>query len=160
MGEKGNKKVEGDIIDFVAKRQESIETKRRSFERVVFKNLLGVYSVISTNDSIYPLEMIDISHEGCLIQVPLNEKTDDKFKKGENLTFRMYFTEHSFIPVLVHIVYGKEVEGENGSIFMQYGCEFDQDTSSFAAIASFIDFVYKFAEHSVVDRDTQIQYFL
>ena len=43
---------------------------------------------------------------------------------------------------------------------MQYGCEFDDSMPSFEAIGSFIDFMYKFAEHSTVDHGESKVFFI
>lgn len=148
------------LLDFTKKREEKIEQKRRTFERVLFQNLLGAYSVIDSDDgTIFPIELVDISREGCLFQVPWNVKKNRKMSKGHETTIRMYFTKESFIPVIVKIKYGKEIE-DNGQIYMQYGCEFDDSMPSFEAIGSFIDFMYKFAEHSTVDHGESKVFFI
>jgi hypothetical protein len=51
------------------------------------------------------------------------------------------------------------VEADDGTSYMQYGCEFDKAAPSFGALQSFIDFIYKFAEHSVIDKgDTKVYF--
>jgi len=148
------------ILDFVQKRKEVIEEKRRSFERILFQNLLGVYSVINQDGSIYPVTLVDISREGCLFQVPWNIKKDKKFEDKTELTLRMYFTKKSFIPVVVNIKYGHEFIDHDGITFMRYGAEFDKSMPSFEALGSFIEFLYKFAEYSAVDQGDPKTYFL
>lgn len=148
------------VLDFVGKRQENIEHKRRHFERVLFNNFLGAYTVVDQGGSIYPVSLVDISYEGCLFQVPWDVKRDTKMKEQTELTMRMYFTKQSFIPVVMNIKYGREFVDGDGQTFMQYGCEFDSSTSSFQAIHAFIDFLYKFAEHSSFDRGSNKVYFL
>lgn len=153
----GNGSINGNgnssnVLNFVEKRSESIEKKRRAFERIVFKNLLGAYSVIDDTDTIYPVELIDISHDGCLFQTSWNFKNEEKFAIDKEMTLRMYFTKTSYIPVVVYIKYGKEYVGKDRETYMRYGCRFDKNTASFSAIESFIDFLYKFAEHSTVDQ--------
>lgn len=148
---------EDKVLDFVGKRQENIEKKRRNFERIMFQNFLGAYSVIDDGGTIYPISLIDISKEGCLFQVPWNVKKDQKFAVGTEIPLRIYFTKNSYIPVPVTVKYGKEFIDDQGSTYMHYGCEFDVTTSSFDALQSFIEFLYKFAEHSVIDRgDTKV----
>jgi len=148
------------VIDFVAKRDEAIEKKRRSFERVVFDNFLGMYSVIDDHESVYGVELLDISEEGCLFQVPASIKDKKKFKTNREVKLRLYFTEQNYIPALVKIKYGKKHKDHNGSEYMRYGCQFDKSVSSFEALQSFIKFIYKFAEHSCIDRGDQKVYFL
>ena len=138
-------------IDFIKRREESIEKKRRSIGRIVFKNVLGVYTVIDNQGCIYPIEVVDISQNGCLFQIPWDPKFDKKFKNGHEIPMRMYFTKQSFIHVRVKVKHSKEHE-EGDRTFMHYGCVFDKSLSSFATLSNFINFLYSFAEHSSEDR--------
>lgn len=147
-------------LDFMAKRKETIENKRRNFERLLFNNLLGAYSVVDQAGTIYPVSLVDISPDGCLFQVPWNRKTDKKIDKDHETTLRMYFTKKSFVPVVVNVKYGNEYIDDNGHVFMRYGCIFDKSLPSFDAMKSFIDFLYKFAEHSAIDRGDNKAFFL
>ena len=148
------------VLDFVKKRKENIEEKRRNFERIMFDNVMGTYSVIDKEGSIYPVTLIDISNTGCLFEVPWNLENDEKFKKGTEIPMRMYFTKQSYIPVIVRIKYGKEFVDKDGQTYMRYGAKFDTTTASFDALKSFIDFLYKFAEHSTIDKGDAKVYFL
>lgn len=147
------------ILDFNKKKADTIEQKRRAFNRIVFQNFLGAYSAIDDNGSIYPVEMVDIAGDGCSFQVPWNARTDKKLASGFEVNMRMYFTNKSYIPVIMTIRHGKEVLGKDGNTYMQYGCEFDKTHSSFEAMQSFIDFIYRFAEHSAIDKgDTKVYF--
>lgn len=148
------------VLDFVGKRNETIEKKRRNFERLLFQNFLGAYSVIDDNGSIYPVSLVDLSHDGCLFQVPWDVSKDKKFAVGTELTLRMYFTKKSFVPVVVKLRHGNEHIDDNGNTYMHYGCEFDKTLPSFAAMEHFINFMYKFAELSTVDHQENKVYFL
>ena len=148
------------VLDFTKKREENIEKKRRSFDRVVFRNFLGAYSVINDNGAIFPIELVDISKTGCLFQVPWNVKNDTKFKSGHEVSMRMYFTEKSYIPVVCKVKYDKEFLDDQGQTYLQYGCEFDESLPSFQALKSFIDFTYSFAEHSSIDQGDLKSFFL
>ena len=140
------------VLDFVGKRKENIENKRRNFERLLFQNFLGAYTVIKQDDVIYPVKMVDISQDGCLFQVPWDPKRDHKIDRDTELTMRIYFTDSSYIPLILEVKYGNEYVDEHGQTYMQYGCEFDKSLPSFDAMASFIEFMYQFAEHSALDR--------
>lgn len=156
MGETMSDKV----IDFCEKRKESVEEKRRRLERVMFQNFLGAYSVLDRQGSIHPIDLVDVSHHGCLFEVPWNVNKDKKMVEGTEITLRMYFTKDSYIPVIVNVKYAKEHLSNDGKVYMRYGCEFDESMPSFDALKSFIEFLYKFAEHSAVDHGDQKVYFL
>lgn len=148
------------VLDFAEKRKENIEKKRRQFERLLFNNFLGAYTVVDQGGSIYPVSLVDISREGCLFQVPWNVEKDSKFENDHEITMRMYFTKNSFIPVVMNVKYSREFIDEDGQVYMQYGSEFDSSMPSFQAVESFIDFMYKFAEHSSLDKGSHKVYFL
>ncbi len=147
------------ILDFNKKKADTIEQKRRAFNRIVFQNFLGAYSVIDDNGSIYPVTMVDIAGDGCSFQVPFNTAKDKTLAYDFEVSMRMYFTEHSYIPVIMNVRQSREVLSDDGRTFMQYGCEFDKTSPSFEALGSFIDFIYKFAEHSAIDKgDTKVYF--
>ena len=108
-------KSEDKVIDFVAKRKDNVEKKRRQFERLLFENFLGSYSVIDDQGSIYPITLVDISDTGCLFEVPWNVNNDKKFDKGMEVNFRMYFTQTSYIPVSANVKYSTEFVDEDST---------------------------------------------
>lgn len=148
------------VLDFVEKRNQNIEDKRRGFERILFRNTLGTYTVLDNQGTIYPIKLIDISREGCLFEMPWNPKKDKKYAQDTEIDLRMYFSEKSYIPVLVKIKYSMEKIEGSGNTFIQYGCEFDKSLTSFAALESFIDFLYKFAEYSTIDQNESKTFFI
>ena len=152
--------MSSDVIDFVQKRKESIEKKRRNFERVMFENFLGCYSVIDNDESLSPIEIIDISHKGLLIQVSSHSKNKRKFEKNKDIFLRLYFTKDSYLPIIVKIKHGASHIDERGDFFIRYGCEFDRDSNTFEALETFINFIYKFAEHSSLDSGQNKVHFL
>ena len=147
------------IISFSKKKKESIEKKRRSFERIIFHNLLGAYSTLFDNEDIYPIDIIDISKEGCLFQLPYNQNIEKKLLKGNNIDIRMYFTESSYIPITLIVKHIRKHIKENDNYYVDYGCEFDKSLGSFKAIKDFVNFMSSFAEYSLVDTTSQKNYF-
>lgn len=152
--------VAGEVIDFVQKRKESIEKRRRSFERIMFQNFLGCYSVIDNNGSLYPIQIVDISRAGMLFQVPWNSRNDQKFAPDKDLAIRLYFTKSSYILAIVRVKYASDFVDKGGHSFIRYGCEFDRQNQTFQALKAFIDFIYQFAEHSSEDRGDHKVHFL
>ncbi len=148
------------VLDFLEKRKENIEQKRRQFERILFNNFLGAYTVVDQGGSIYPVNLVDVSREGCLFQIPWNVDRDTKIAEGTEITMRMYFTKNSFIPVVMEIKYDREFIDQDGLTYMQYGAEFDTSMPSFSAVETFIEFMYKFAEHSSFDKGSNKVFFL
>ena len=107
----------------------------------------------------YKVQLVDISREGCLFQIPYDPSRQEAFEEGQEINFRMYFTEASYVPVICKVRRFQEYLDSDGLLFARYGCEFDKSTSTFEAVASFIEFLYKFAEHSSIDRGDQRVFF-
>ncbi|MGK0367550.1 MAG: hypothetical protein ACI9QD_000687 [Thermoproteota archaeon] len=148
------------VLNFKEKRDEKIEAKRRNFERVLFQDFLGCYSVIDEYGTNFPVKLVDLSNEGCMFQVPWSKNNEKKFQLDKDITLRVYFTEGSFIPVVVSVKHGKKWTDPSGNVFMRYGGEFDQKLPSFKAMQSFINFIYEYAEFSCVDQGENKVYFL
>jgi hypothetical protein len=148
------------VIDFNKKRQDSIEKRKKSFERVLFRDFLGSYAEIDENGTKFSVELVDISHGGCLFQIPYTDAVRDYFTDGKNITLRVYFTDEDFLPVSVDIRHGNEYVNERGDAYMRYGGAFDQSLPSFEAFKHFINFIYKFAEYSCLDKGESKVYFL
>ena len=148
------------IFSFEEKRKQSIESKRRQFERVMFDEFLGVYSVIDDDGTSYPIKLVDISKEGCLFQVPMSKNAHKQFKSGVDLTLKIYFTKHSYIPAVVKIKHTQEYVDSNNNAFLRCGSVFDTSLPSFEALSQFIKFIYQYAEFSCVDKGEKKTYFL
>lgn len=148
------------VIDFQAKRKESIEKRKRSFERVLFSEFLGSYAEIDEQGTKFDVTMLDLSKDGCLFQVPFAKRSLSHFKNNESVTVRIYFTKEDFLPLSVKIKHINEYIDERGDAYLRFGGEFDQSLPSFKAFQPFIDFIYKFAEFSCVDKGESKVYFL
>jgi len=148
------------VIDFQKKREESIETKRRDFERVMFDDFLGTYTVVDEVASGYPVKMIDISKDGCMFQVPAHKNNSKVFGEGVEITLKFYFTKGSYIPAVLNIKHSHEYVDNRGDTYVRYGGTFDKSLPSFKALKSFIDFIYNFAEFSCIDKGESKVYFL
>ena len=148
------------VVDFNEKRKKTIEQKRRTFERVVFEEFLGVYSVVDDQGSSFPIKLVDVSADGCQFQLPFSEKAKKQFKGGSDITLKFFFTKGSYLPAIVKIRHASEYIDKDGDAWLRLGGEFDTTLPSFKALASFIDFIYQYAEFSCLDRGDSKVYFL
>jgi len=148
------------VIDFQSKRQDSIEKRKRAFERVLFTEFLGSYAEIDENGTKFDVRLVDISHDGCLFQIPFTPNARTHFKDNQEVTIRVYFTSDDFLPVVVNIRHANEYIDEKGDAYVRFGGEFDKSLPSFQAFEPFIQFIYKFAEFSCVDKGESKVYFL
>lgn len=149
------------VFDFNEKRKKSIEQKRRTFERVVFQEFLGVYTVIDDQGGAgFPIKLIDISGDGCQFQVPFSAKARNQFKSGSEVTLKLYFTKGSYLPAVVTVRHATEYVDSNGDAWLKLGGVFDTNLPSFAALSSFIQFIYQYAEFSCLDKGEGKVFFL
>jgi hypothetical protein len=148
------------VVDFGKKRQESIEQKRRTFERVVFQEFLGVYSVVDEQGSSFPIKLVDISKEGCQFQLPFSLKAKNQFKSGTEVTLKLFFTKGSYLPAVVTVRHATEYIDKDGDAWLRLGGEFDTSIPSFQALSHFIQFIYQYAEYSCLDKGESKVYFL
>lgn len=149
------------VLNFAEKRKQNVEKKRRSFERIMFQNLMGIYSAIEGKNAISAIELIDISKEGCLIQIPWTpmSRSESAWKNGDEIKLRLYFTKDSFLPAITNVKRVQEYV-EKGQSYLRYGLEFDKTVKTFEALKAFVDFLYKYAEFSSDDHGDEKVYFL
>ena len=144
------KKGTDNLLSFSSVRKEKIEEKRRNYERVMFRDILNVYTTVE-NSGLQPIELIDISRGGLLFQIP--KSSDFECKEGDELSFRMYFASESFLPIRAKVV--RVVDAiEDGISFSRYGCRIDTGLSSYEALDHFVQFISKCAEHGHEDHES------
>ena len=100
--DRNNEPRDGQVIDFSAIRDAKIEEKRRKYERVLFKNILGVYCV-AEGEGLKAVELIDISPEGLSFQLPVGSPNTKSIQVGTEMTIRFYFSQDTFIPVSLKV---------------------------------------------------------
>jgi hypothetical protein len=138
---------EGKVVQFTKAREAKQEDLRREYERILFNRILGCYTVIEKL-GLKSVEMVDISKSGCSFRTPMNEGS---FDLEEELDFRFYFSNTTFIPMKITIKRVNKIV-ENGMAYFEHGCVFDQALSSYPAIASFVDFVNQYATAAREDK--------
>jgi hypothetical protein len=149
-----------EAIDFLERRKKNIESKKRQFERVVFQDFMGTYTVVDEAGTGYPIELVDISYTGCQFQVPARDANSPQFEEGKEVNLKLYFTKFSYIPVVLTIKRQSEHRDQQNREWIRIGGEFDETVPSFQALKSFIDFIYQYAEFSVIDKGESKVYFL
>ena len=114
--------MDAKILDFVSHRKSNLEDKKRKFERIMFENLFGAYLVHESGDDVFKMNLIDVSYEGCLIEMPrIQNQKLSSFRPNDELVFRLYFSDKSFIPITIQVK--RVIEKiEGGMAFTQLGC--------------------------------------
>lgn len=139
-----------DVLSFNSARNEQIEEKRLNYERVLFRNVLGVYSVMEQKRGLHAIELLDISDKGMSFQLPIN--SDMKPEVGDILNIRLYFASESFLPVAIKIVRVLDSISDGVPVH-RYGCEIDTTFKSYQAVHYLYRFIKACAEHGHVDTD-------
>lgn len=136
------------VVSLTAKREAKIEERRREYERIVFRNTLGVYTVMEQK-GLHAIDLLDISEGGLSFQVP--ENSDLVLNEGDELMLRFYISTDTFLPAQVRVVRSfTSIEG--GKPMHRYGCLIDKSLASYAAIFHFVQFIAKCAEFGQKDE--------
>jgi hypothetical protein len=160
-GNFGNRSQAGDnesprVIDFNEVRTQKLEEKRRTTERIFFKHLLNVYSVVST-DQMVPIEFIDLSEEGCSFQIPYDAEKPWP-TSANDIPLRVYFSQDTYLEIRV-TVQNSRPSIENNRRYVRFGCSVDKSTASYAAYLQFVRFLKLYSEHAHKDMgDVSIFY--
>lgn len=150
MSSGSGQKPAGEVINFNKAREAKIEEKRRKYERVVFKHILGAYCV-SEGQGLKAIELVDLSEEGLSFQLPSQSKNLEGMETGNEMMFRLYFSQDTFIPVQIK-VQNKRACIENGETYMRFGCVVDQSLQSYETYKTFVKFLEKYAESCQQDK--------
>jgi hypothetical protein len=149
MGRNPTPGTDSKVINLTTIRAEKIEERRREYERIVFKNTLGVYTVMEQK-GLHAIELLDISEGGLSFQVP--EKGDLQFNEGDMFPMRFYISTDTYIAVGVKIVRSFTAI-DQGKAVHRYGCLIDKEMASYSAIYHFVQFITKCAEHGHKDNE-------
>lgn len=130
------------------------EEEKRAFERVLFNEFLGIYTLIES-EGLQRVQLIDISSTGCRFEM---KKEDGKFEVGDEWAFRMYFTRNTYLPAMLKIIHGYFLEIE-GVEYVGYGAAFDRTLTTFPCLSTFIDIIYCYADHAIEDKHNKQIFF-
>jgi hypothetical protein len=155
-GNSGTEGTDKQVIDFNEVRAQKLEEKRRKTERIFYKHLLSVYSVVG-NRTMCPVELIDVSEEGCSFQTPFNPDkpwpTDSK-----EIPIRLYFSQDTYLEIFVTIQNSRAAIEENAR-YLRYGCTVDKTSASYTAYQQFVRFLKLYSAQAHKDMgDTTVFY--
>ncbi len=137
-----------DVIDFSEVRAKKLEEKRRNTSRVLFKQILGIYTVTGESQ-MRSLELIDVSEDGCSFQVPFDAQNPWPTDLKE-IPIRMYFSQDTYLPLQLRIQNSRP-SIENGIRYIRYGCAIDPTFKSYEAFRQFVRFLRVYSEHAHQD---------
>ncbi|MGZ3698068.1 MAG: PilZ domain-containing protein [Bdellovibrionota bacterium] len=157
-GNNGLDEPEQHIVDFNEAREQKLQEKRRKTERIFFKHLLSVYSVVS-DGKMLPIELVDVSEEGCSFQTPFDENKPWPRDVKQEVPLRLYFSQDTFLEIRVHINNSRPYI-ENSGRYTRYGCAIDTTTKSYPAYQQFVRFLKQYAEHAHKDMGDVTVFYL
>lgn len=138
------------VVDFSEVREQRLDEKRRKTERIFFKQMLGVYCVTSSASKMKPIEVIDVSENGCSFQVPF-DSADANPIDTDDLPIRLYFSQDTYIEVRLKVQNSRPCI-DNGARYVRYGCLIDETLSSYPAYQGFVRFLKLYSEHAHKDK--------
>jgi hypothetical protein len=145
------------VVDFNQARAQKMDEKRRKTERIFFEKLLGVYCATG-HDKMRPIEIVEVSEEGCSFQVPFDAKNPWPNDEKE-LPIRFYFSQDTYI--LVHCkIQNSRSTIDKGERYVRFGCQVDQGVSSYPAYQQFVRFLRMYSEHAHKDNGDASVFYL
>lgn len=135
------------VVSFSKHQQEKQESIRRDYERVLYKQLLGGYTLIE-NLGLKAVEIYDISKSGCLF---IMDPVDGSYRQGEEIDFRFYFSANAFVPAKLKVVRVEKIE-DGYTARWQYGCSFDKSFQAYPALEKFVEFLEAFGKAAREDK--------
>jgi hypothetical protein len=148
---------EDQVIDFNKVREKRIEEKRRNTERIFLRDLLGVYSVAGQG-KMFPVELIEVSEEGCSFQLPYDPKNPWP-KDGKEMPLRLYFNREMYLEIYVQIKHSRH-SIDKKQRYIRYGCSIDRTTQSYPAYQQFVRFLKLYSEHAYKDKGDVTVFYL
>lgn len=147
---KSKDKGEHKLIDLGERRKQRQEERRRSYERVLFNRILGVYSYAENAglNRLNHVEVQDVSYSGLKFR---EDKPEFPLRVGQKIALRFYFTPSSYLRVVVDVKRVTKFK-EDGRDGYDYGCEIDPATKSSEVLKSFVGFMHKYAEIACNDE--------
>lgn len=142
--------TERQVIDFNQMRAQKLDEKRRKNERIFFKHLLSVYTVMAGGKQMAAIEICDISEDGIAFQVPFNSEKPWPVSADTEIPLRLYFSQDTYLEVITKIVNSRP-SIENGTRYTRYGCQVDQSTTSYPAYQQFVKFMKLYSEQAHKD---------
>ena len=121
--------------------------EKREYERVLFNEFLGIYTIIETK-GLRKVKLIDISTTGCRFETG---KDNGKLQVGDEWAFRFYFTKDTYLPALLRIKHRYDSESEEED-YIGYGAAFDGTLTTYPCLRNFIEIIYCYATHAIEDK--------
>jgi hypothetical protein len=147
--ETGNSNSGKQVVDFNEVRAQKMEEKRRKTERIFFKSLLSVYSVVGSSNML-PIELIDISEDGLSFQIP--HQTDKKWPADQReIPLRLYFSQDTYLEIHVTIQNSRP-SIEANQRFVRFGCKIDTESGAYPAYQQFVRFLKLYSATSHKDK--------
>lgn len=145
------------VVDFEKAREQRLDEKRRKAERIFFKHLLSVYCVVGESQ-MRPIELIEVSEDGCSFQVPFDPK-DPWPNRADDMPIRLYFSQDTYIPIHLKVVNSKPCI-DKGVRYIRFGCAVDKSLSSYPAYEQFVKFLKLYSEHAHKDMGDVTVFYL
>jgi hypothetical protein len=146
------------VVDFSEKRAQKLDEKRRKTERIFFQNMIGVYSVINDR-TMRPIEILDVSEDGCSFQVPFDAKNPWPAESVE-IPIRMYFSSDTYIPIVLRVQNSTATIGEGGARYVRYGCTVDKTLQTYPVYREFVRFLGLYAEQAHRDNGSASVFYI
>jgi hypothetical protein len=147
------------VVDFNEVREQRLAEKKRQNERILFKNLLSVYTMVGQSEML-PVELVDVSEDGCSFHIPFDPENRKIWPNDiQEFPLRLYFSQDTFLEVIAKIHYSRSAI-ENNQRYTRYGCSIDTTVKSYPAYQAFVRFLKFYSEHAHKDKGEVTVFYL
>jgi hypothetical protein len=151
------RKTSNNLVQLEEVRKSRQDEDRRSYQRVLFNNVLNAYTVIEEK-GLLEVKLLDISESG--IRFGMTPEYG-KFKKNEKLAFRLYFSQNDYLPITIKVVRRQLVQSATESDFVEYGCKMlGVESEIRACIGDLVHFIKRYTAVAKNDHGDRQVFFL
>jgi len=136
------------VVDFNEAREQKLQEKRRKTERIFFKQLISVYSVVS-DTKMLAIDIIDLSEDGCSFQIPYDPESRWP-RDMKDIPIRLYFSQDTYLEIRARIQNSSPCIDRN-TRYTRFGCSVDTTLKSYPAYQQFVRFLKQYSEHAHKD---------
>jgi hypothetical protein len=122
------------VVDMTARRQEAMETERRSVARTVLSQFIGVFVVLPTK-GLQSVNLHDVSENGLAFDLP---QEAGQYNIGDSVTMRIYLSHDTYFSFGVKVSNRRTTQAQGVS---RHGAVFAKNDQSFKTLFYFTKFL-------------------
>ena len=125
---------DGQVVDFVEKRQEILQDERRQVKRTILTEFVGAFIVVPQK-GLCEVSLYDISEKGMSFDLDYDKGS---LRDGEEIAMRIYMNQHTYFPFSITVSNSRDIQDEG---VYRHGASFVKGTVNDEALHHFVKFI-------------------